>query len=229
MSGENAYAGNNNVVPVGSIIYWAGLDSRMPSITNAGYMKCDGATLGTADYPELYKAIGRRWTAGGLPPSAFQVPDLTTYVPPGQPLEVSNLIIPGGATDAGTYVAATRTAFGSAVFSIADEANLPDGIALEYDTAAPNSGSFNYSAGGVDGANVYTNSVDGGRNTTGKDQAYVRSTFAQTTDGGYGSVPSVRFLSNPPDPVDVFADITNPTNYSAPSFNIVSLIKYANV
>ena len=232
MNETNGFRGNNNVCPIGSVIYWAGLDANYEQVFNAGYMKCDGAILATADYPDLYKAIARRWTAGGLPPTAFQVPDFYTYVPPGQIGEVSNLIIPGAGADAGAYVNETRTNFASAQFPVVKE-NLPDGIPLEY---APSShaGSFSYIGDGAGGAGgkVYTNSVDGGRNTSFKERAYVRSTFAQTTDGGYGkqeTAPSVSFDNGAPAPIDITGDISAPTDYVAPSFNIVSLIKYKNV
>jgi len=232
MSDLNSFKGNNNVCPIGSVIYWAGLDANYPGVFDAGYMKCDGATLAVADYPDLYQAIGRRWTAGGLPPTAFQVPDFNTYVPPGDVGEVSNLIIPGAIGDSGVYVPATRNNFASASFPVVKE-NLPDGIPLEY-TASSHSGSFSYVGDGAGGAGgkVYTNSNDGGRSTSFKERAYVRSTFAQTTDGGYGkqeTAPSVSFDNGTGTAVDITGDISAPANYSAPSFNIVSLIKYSNV
>jgi hypothetical protein len=226
--------GNNNFCPIGSVIYWAGLDANYEQVFNAGYMKCDGATLATADYPELYRVIARRWTDGGLPPTAFQVPDFYTYVAPGGVGEVSNLIVPGAAGDSGLYILPTQNNFATAQFTIAKE-NLPNGIPLEY-AAGSHSGSFAYVGNGAPpntGGVVYTNSNDGGRNTTFKERAYVRSTFAQTTDGGYGlqsSTPSVSFDTGlTPDPVDMTGDISAPANYVAPSFNIVSLIKYKNV
>jgi hypothetical protein len=226
--------GNNNFCPIGSVIYWAGLDANYEQVFNAGYMKCDGAILGVADYPDLYKVIARRWTAGGLPPTAFQVPDFYTYVPPTEPANVvSNLIVPGPAGDSGTYIPATQNNFATAQFTIAKE-NLPNGIPLEY-AAGSHSGSFSYIGNGAGGAGgvVYTNSNDGGRNTAFKERAYVRTTFAQTTDGGYGlqsSTPSVSFDTGlTPDPVVITGDISAPDNYVAPSFNIVSLIKYKNV
>lgn len=231
MSDLNSFHGDN-ILPIGSVIYWAGLDANYPQILNAGYMKCNGDILAVADFPDLYKAIARRWTAGGLPPTAFQVPDFTTYVPPGQIGEVSNLIVPGAVDAAGTYVNATRTNFATATFPLAVE-NLPDGIPLEY-AASSHAGSFDYVGDGAGGAGgkVYTNSNDGGRNTSFKERAYVRSTFAQTTDGGYGkqeTAPSVSFDNGAAAPIDITGDISAPVDYIAPSFNIVSLIKYKNI
>jgi len=232
MSDLNSFYGDN-ILPVGSVIYWAGLDANYAQVFSAGYMKCDGSTLATADYPELYKVIARRWTAGGLPPTAFQVPDFYTYVPPDPVLaSVSNLIVPGAIDAAGTYISETRNNFATATITLAKE-NLPDGIPLEY-AASSHAGSFSYVGDGEGGAGgkVYTNSNDGGRNTAFKERAFIRTTFAQTTDGGYGkqeTAPSVAFDNGTGSAIDITGDISVPTDYIAPSFNIVSLIKYKNI
>ena len=56
-------------VPAGSIIPFAGDSSKMP----AGFLLCDGASLSTSAYSELYAAVGYAWGGSG---SSFNLPDL---------------------------------------------------------------------------------------------------------------------------------------------------------
>lgn len=55
------------MVPVGTIL-WGGWSS-----TPDGFLLCDGSQYNTADYPELYNAIGFTWGGSG---TVFYVPDL---------------------------------------------------------------------------------------------------------------------------------------------------------
>mgnify|MGYP000595598509 CR=1 FL=1 len=48
MSDLNSFHGDN-ILPIGSVIYWAGLDANYPQILNAGYMKCNGDILAVGD------------------------------------------------------------------------------------------------------------------------------------------------------------------------------------
>ena len=61
-------------VPVGTVIDFAG------STSPTGYLKCDGSTVLTADYPDLYAAIGNTW--GGTSTS-FNLPDMRRRVSVG--------------------------------------------------------------------------------------------------------------------------------------------------
>ncbi|MCB0480830.1 MAG: tail fiber protein [Flavobacteriales bacterium] len=56
-------------VPAGSIISFAGDTAQVP----AGFLLCNGASLATASYSELFSAIGYAWGGSG---SNFNLPDL---------------------------------------------------------------------------------------------------------------------------------------------------------
>jgi hypothetical protein len=57
-------------LPAGTVQWFAGVTSP------AGWVFCNGQTLDVATYPDLYAAIGRVFTASGVAPTQFQVPDL---------------------------------------------------------------------------------------------------------------------------------------------------------
>lgn len=56
-------------VPAGSILPFGGDSSNIP----AGFLLCDGSSLDTSSYSELYAAIGSAWGASG---ANFNLPDL---------------------------------------------------------------------------------------------------------------------------------------------------------
>lgn len=56
-------------LPVGTIAPFAGPASSIP----AGWLHCNGASLSTTAYPDLFAVIGTGWGGGG---STFRVPDL---------------------------------------------------------------------------------------------------------------------------------------------------------
>lgn len=56
-------------VPAGSIVSFAGDTSNIP----AGFLLCNGASLATASYSELFSAVGYAWGGSG---SSFNLPDL---------------------------------------------------------------------------------------------------------------------------------------------------------
>jgi microcystin-dependent protein len=60
-----------NPLPVGKVEAFAG------STAPAGWLLCDGSSINTADYPELFAAIGYTWGGSG---ASFNVPDLTDRV-----------------------------------------------------------------------------------------------------------------------------------------------------
>lgn len=53
------------------------------AVAPIGYLMCDGAEYSTADYPELYEAIGRAYTATDAAETVFNVPNLIGRVPIG--------------------------------------------------------------------------------------------------------------------------------------------------
>jgi hypothetical protein len=55
------------IIPVGSVIYFA--NSSVPT----GYLKCNGASLTTSVYPDLFAAIGYTYGGSG---ASFSVPEL---------------------------------------------------------------------------------------------------------------------------------------------------------
>lgn len=58
------------VVPIGTVMAWAGGDSTVPN----GWLLCDGTEYDTATYPDLEEAIGSAHGADGT--TTFFVPDL---------------------------------------------------------------------------------------------------------------------------------------------------------
>tara|TARA_R110002012_G_scaffold7660_3_gene35632 strand:+ start:2043 stop:2705 length:663 start_codon:yes stop_codon:yes gene_type:complete len=220
MSDTNFFEGNNNVCPIGTIVYWAGKTSLKETLTS--FLPADGRSLEQADYPLLFSTIGTRYGTGAGS-TTFQLPD-----PTGQ------LLIAGAATDAGSTVAPTRTAFATATFSIKDQSYLPP-FPMDYDTTAPYAGTNNYYRDAFDGSeneNLYTKSNVTSRQANTSGNRYVRDDSGYTNDGGIGlqaTNPQITFDSgSDPDPVDITADITAPASYQAPSFNIMALIKVKN-
>ena len=67
---EGITALEGRVVPVGSVVAWAGSPAMVPS----GWLPCDGAEYSTMAYPELAMAIGS--VHGGDGATVFHVPDL---------------------------------------------------------------------------------------------------------------------------------------------------------
>ena len=61
---------------------------------------------------------------------------------------------------------------------------------------------------------------------------FCRDDIDYITDGGIGKQetnPQITFDSgSDPDPIDITGDITNPTSYEAPTFNIIAMIKVKN-
>jgi microcystin-dependent protein len=58
--------------PIGIVQLFAGAENKIP----ANYMLCDGRTLATAEYAELYAVIGRAHTPGTVGAGLFRLPDL---------------------------------------------------------------------------------------------------------------------------------------------------------
>jgi microcystin-dependent protein len=58
---------------IGQIIDYAGIDG---SWDTDKWLKCDGSTLSTNNYPELYAVIGRAWTDDGTDATHFRLPNL---------------------------------------------------------------------------------------------------------------------------------------------------------
>jgi microcystin-dependent protein len=65
---------NSYVNPTGAVLPYAGTSA--PS----GYLLCDGTSVGTADYPDLFSVVQYNYGGSG---TAFNVPDLSTRMPIG--------------------------------------------------------------------------------------------------------------------------------------------------
>jgi microcystin-dependent protein len=214
MSNNNAFKGNNNVCPIGSIIYWAGKTALKEVVEN--FIPADGRSLEQADYPQLFSSLGTRYGTGSGT-TTFSLPD-----PTGQ------LLVAGAAADAGATVAPSRTAFATATFSIDDQTFLPP-FSMDYDTAAPYAGTNNYYKDGVGNESLYTKSSTQTRNPGG--DLFCRDDITYTNDGGIGLQemnPQIIFDNGVPAPVDITADIVAPASYNAPTFNIIAMIKVRN-
>lgn len=61
----------SNGAPPGTIVAYAGGESVPP-----GWLVCDGSPLSSADFPELFAAIGTSWGAGSGAIANFNLPDL---------------------------------------------------------------------------------------------------------------------------------------------------------
>jgi microcystin-dependent protein len=214
MSDNNFYQGNDNVCPVGSIIYWAGKTALKETLAN--FVPADGRALNKADYPLLFQLLGTRY---GTTDTTFNIPN-----PTGQ------LIIGGTDTSAGVIVPPTRNGFATATFSIKDQSYLPP-FAMDYDTTAKYAGTNKYYKDGIGNENLYTKSSTGHRDGGG-DKKFCRDDIPYITDGGIGKQetnPQITFDSgSDPDPIDVTSEITAPTSYEAPTFNIIAMIKVKN-
>ena len=217
MSNNNAFKGNNNICPVGSIVYWAGKTALKEVVPN--FIPCDGRSLEQADYPELFSSLGIRYGTGSGT-TTFSLPD-----PTGQ------LLVAGAAANAGATVAPSRNAFATATFGITDQTFLPP-FPMDYDTAAPYTGTNNYYKDGVGDENLYTDSSTIGRYTAGSSgNNYCRDDITYTNAGGIGlqaTNPAIAFDNGLPAPVDITADITAPADYKPPTFNIIAMIKARN-
>jgi len=64
-------------MPAGSMMAFAG--TKLPT----RWLWCDGTTYTETSQPTLFGAIGRNWTAAGIPTGSFQVPNMQTRVPAG--------------------------------------------------------------------------------------------------------------------------------------------------
>lgn len=77
---------NNTSVPVGSVVAFAGniveggkSEEHKTSVKELGWLVCDGRTLKTQEYPELYAALGNLYgskISTDNKPSEFNIPDL---------------------------------------------------------------------------------------------------------------------------------------------------------
>jgi microcystin-dependent protein len=72
-------------VPIGSIMPYAGYEA--PS----GWVFCEGQSLNSSNYPELYKVIGNGY--GGTTGADFKVPDLRGRVPVGKEANGNDSIV----------------------------------------------------------------------------------------------------------------------------------------
>jgi len=211
MSNLNAFVGNNNVCPIGTMIYWAGKTAFKEQIQN--FLPCDGRTLNKADYPELFSAIGGTF---GQTATTFDLPLLN-----------NQLLIAGASGDAGNIEPATRSAFATATFTIDNEQKLPP-FSLDY-TASSYTGSHNFYDSTGNNINLYTKSNTQGRDTTGGNYKYLRDDVTYQNDAGMGSNPAITFdTGSTPDPIDITADITAPASYTPPTFDIMMLIRVKN-
>ncbi len=193
------------------MIYWAGKTAYKETVQN--FLPCDGRTLKKADYPDLFSAIGGVF---GQTATTFDLPTLA-----GQ------LLIAGQQGTAGTVEPPTRTAFATATFSIDNEQKLPS-FGLDY-TASSYTGSHNFYDSTGSTINLYTKSNTQGRDTTGGNYKYLRDDVTYQNDAGMGSSPAITFdTGSTPDPIDITADITAPASYTAPTFDIMMLIRVKN-
>jgi hypothetical protein len=74
-----ADAGTAGRAHVGEIRAFAVARSNVEAIVrleHEGWIEADGRLLPAAEYPALYKQIGREWTAEGVEAARFAVPDL---------------------------------------------------------------------------------------------------------------------------------------------------------
>ncbi len=214
MSNSNTFVGNNNVCPIGTLIYSAVKYQYAELIEN--FLPCDGRSLKKEFYPELFSAIGGTF---GETEISFDLPNLA-----GQ------LLIAGAVGSAGGTEPPTRTAFATATFTIDNEQKLPE-LGLDY-TASSYTGSHNFYDSTGNTINLYTDSNTQGRDTFDTDFKYLRDDVDYQNDAGMGTQPSnpqITFdTGSTPDPIDITADITAPASYTAPTFDIMMLIRVKN-
>lgn len=267
MSEANYFDGNLNYIPIGGVLYWAGLDSKRIEIEETtGFMRADGRALPKKGNEYLLRCFGNRYDNPGTPPPAgtFQIPDLIGWQSlQGAQVPPTNLLVgcPNGSFSVGIELQPSNSNFATATFSIKPE-NLPT-FACDY-TASSYAGTNQYyrditdSVPGIDpplgryeNQPVWTDSNPTGRAGGSYEYRFVRDDIGTSSDGKFNSAtvdpfhpatspinpgnpvnypdfaPQVYYDNGavPTDPVDVFADITAPAGYVAPSFNIVPLIR----
>ncbi len=61
-------------IPFGSIIHYMGSQASLAGLVSLGWMLCDGSSVSSATYPDLYAAIGTTYGGNGSP--NFNLPNL---------------------------------------------------------------------------------------------------------------------------------------------------------
>jgi microcystin-dependent protein len=68
-----------SVVPIGTVVAFAGPKSELDKLKSEGWMECAGQSLDRNKYPTLYGIIGTTYGSGDSPNSAFRLPDYRGY------------------------------------------------------------------------------------------------------------------------------------------------------
>jgi microcystin-dependent protein len=61
-------------MPAGTVIAYLGSDANLNNLNTHGWLNCDGSSLSTTQYGELWNAIGNNYGSSG--PGSFNLPDL---------------------------------------------------------------------------------------------------------------------------------------------------------
>jgi microcystin-dependent protein len=61
-------------LPAGTIISYLGAEATLNALASQGWLLCDGSSVGTLQYPNLWQAIGDKFGSTGM--GAFNLPDL---------------------------------------------------------------------------------------------------------------------------------------------------------
>lgn len=69
----NIYDIKNNIMPIGSIVLYAGESSRLDLDK---WLPCDGRAVSTSAYSELFMVIGTRYNTGSVSSGTFKVPNV---------------------------------------------------------------------------------------------------------------------------------------------------------
>ena len=72
----NIYDVKNDAMPIGSIVLYGGDATQL----SAKWLPCDGRTVSSAEYSELYIAIGTRYNGGQSLSGAFKLPSLGNLI-----------------------------------------------------------------------------------------------------------------------------------------------------
>ncbi len=64
----------NLPLPLGTVIQYMGAQATLPDLASLGWLVCDGSSISSATYPDLYAAIGTTYGGNGSP--SFNLPNL---------------------------------------------------------------------------------------------------------------------------------------------------------
>lgn len=194
MSYKDALGYQGFPIPVATVLAYGG------QVAPAGFLKCDGASYLTEDYPDLFSEIG--YTYGGSAAN-FDVPDLVNY-----PYILGATLANAGQTNVGGVVSQTDI--------IIAESNLPSLPQANFNVSA-----FNVTGligGGCPGAVA-------GTNVLAAAGTEIFKTDTNTTNAAQFSTSGSVIVNAGASPNWIPANVPIPASITVASFQMIYIIK----